>query len=227
MYKLLIILLMLCPSANIIASVTDENQLLIQATNHYLQSLPDISSDTHFKISIPQAAQKNNHCKNLNFSIINRNNQGRSLRLEVLCDDPDSWHSIFTANVISPKKYFVAAHDLDIGTVISDSDITVLHEYNALLSTAIISEKEKILGLTVTHPIQINKFFLRSDLKPSRGLMIGQTIKIISRGKGFQIFNKGKLLNNPSNGQFARVETSSKKLVTGVVEGTTVVDILN
>jgi flagella basal body P-ring formation protein FlgA len=227
MFKLLIMFLLLCSGANSIASVNDDNPLLIQAATRYLKSLPDINSDAHFKIMIPLNAQKNNHCKDLKFSLISKNTQGNSFRLEVFCDEANSWHSIFNAYIINQKKYYVAAHDLEEGKVISDADIAVLHEYNALLSTAIISNKEKIIGLTVLKAIQKGSAFLRSDLKSARGLMMGQPIKIISRGKGFQITNQGKLLNNPTNGQFARVETSSKKLITGIVEGTSVVDILN
>lgn len=227
MFKLLIMFSLLCSGANSIASVNDDNPLLIQAATRYLKSLPDISSDAHFKIMIPLNAQKNNHCKDLKFSLISKNTQGNSFRLEVFCDEANSWHSIFNAYIINQKEYYVAAHDLEEGKVISDADITVLHEYNALLSTAMLSNKDKILGLTVLKAIQKGSAFLRPDLKSARGLMMGQPIKIISRGKGFQITNQGKLLNNPTNGQFARVETSSKKLVTGIVEGTIVVDILN
>jgi len=227
MYKLLIIFLLLCSCINSIASVTNDNQFLIQATTHYLKSLPDINNDSHFKINIPLVAQKITPCKDLRFSLISKNIQAGSFRLEVFCDDATSWHSIFNAYLNNPKKYYVATHDLEEGKVISDSDITVLHEYNAPLSTAIISNKEKILGLTVLKAIKKGNAFLRTDLKPARGLMMGQPIKIISRGKGFVIINQGKLLNNPTNGQFARVETTSKKLVTGIVEGANVVDILN
>jgi len=225
---MLVVMSLLCFfCTNSVAIEINDSPYLIEATTRYLKSLPEINSNTKLKITIPQAANKTNHCHDLKFSLLNKNNQGSVIRLNVLCNDTESWHSIFNVYLINPIKYYVAAHHLEQGKVISDSDITVLYDDKALLSTAIIANKEKILGLTVIHDIQQGSTFLRSDLKPARGLMMGQSIKIISRGKGFQITNQGKLLNNPTNGQFARVETSSKKLVTGIVEGTNVVDILN
>jgi len=212
---------------NSVASEINDSPYLIEAATRYLKSLPDINSDAHLKITIPQAAKKTNQCHDLKFSLLSKNNQGSLIRLNVLCDDAETWHSIFNVYLTNPIKYYVATHNLEQGKVISDSDITELNDDKALLSTAIITHKEKILGLTVIHAIQKGNTFLRSDLKSAIGLMMGQPIKIISRGKGFQITNQGKLLNNPTNGQFARVETSSKKLVTGIVEGTSVVDILN
>ncbi|MEI6268600.1 MAG: flagellar basal body P-ring formation chaperone FlgA [Methylococcaceae bacterium] len=227
MYMLVVMSVLFLFGTNSRATEINNSPYLIEAATRYLKSLPDINSDAQFKITIPLAAQKPNHCHDLKFSLLSKNNQGSFIRLNVLCDDADSWHSIFNVYRINPIKYYVAAHDLQQGKVVSDSDIAVLYDGKALLSTAIIANKEKILGLTLIHDIQKGNTFLRSDLKPVRGLMMGQSIKIISRGNGFQITSQGKLLNNPTNGQFARVETSSKKLVTGIVEGTSVVDILN
>ncbi len=227
MAKFLITFVLLFFGADSIASVGENKQFLIQEASHYLRSLPDINNDSQIKIAIPHLGTTNHGCQDLKFSVISRNHQSGYFKLGVLCRDSESWHSTFNAYVINPRNYFLAAHTLDEGQIIKDSDISVLHDFKAATPTAIVSKKQQILGYTVARPIEKGKVFQRADLKLTKNLARGQTIKIISRGNGFLISNQGTLLNSPRNGQSARVETASKQVLTGIVEGAVVVEIVN
>ncbi len=227
MCKFLITFVLLFFGADSTASGGEHKQFLIQEASRYLRSLPDINNDSQIKIAIPHLATTSHRCQDLKFSVISRNHHSGYFKLGVLCSDSASWHSTFNAYVINPRNYFLAAHALDEGQIIKDSDISVLHDFKAVTPTSLITKREHIVGYAVAHPIAKGKVFQRADLKLAKNLARGQTIKIISRGNGFLISNQGTLLNSPRNGQSARVETASKQVLTGVVEGAAVVEILN
>jgi flagella basal body P-ring formation protein FlgA len=62
-------------------------------------------------------------------------------------------------------------------------------------------------------------------LQQSLVVQQGQSVKVVSRGAGFQVANEGKALNNAAAGQVAQVRLGSGQVVSGIARASGVVEI--
>lgn len=202
----------------------DLQQLREQAIQ-YLKQLPGISADSQIKVSPVDPQLKLANCSAIEFFLPNSSHQRGNLRLGARCSEPQPWSIYLGASILEPRTYFVTRKALAKDHSIQATDLVASHVYDANSSAGLITDPEQITGRILTHPIAAGVALRQQDLRSEPSLQRGQTVKIIAKGKGFNVSNQGQLLSNAIAGQSVRVMTASKQIITGIARTGGIVEI--
>jgi flagella basal body P-ring formation protein FlgA len=141
----------------------------------------------------------------------------------VRCAGAKPWTLYLRARVAIESTYYLAARQIEAGTVVTAQDLLARDGDLSNLPRAIITDPSQAVGSTAL--IRINAGMpLRQDLlKSQSAVTIGQTVRVIAQGQGFQISSEGSVMNNAAPGQQVRVKMGGGQIISGiVVDGATV-----
>jgi flagella basal body P-ring formation protein FlgA len=128
----------------------------------------------------------------------------------VRCQVEGGWSIYVPVQVKVSGEYFVTARPLARGQVIA---------------AGIVTEAAQAVGQTVTISVQSGQI-LRSDiLRAQLAVQQNQSVKVVSKGKGFQVATEGRALNNASDGQVVQVRTASGQTVSGIARPGGIVEV--
>lgn len=143
----------------------------------------------------------------------------------VRCLSPSSW-SIYvpvTVKILSPVV--VSTRPLAQGQTLTAEDVAVRTEDLTQLPAGVLTDPAQATGMTTTSSVPAG-YALRLDMLRARYVIQqGQTVRIVSQGRGFQVSSEGKALANGSVGQIVSVRTRSGQTVSGVVQLNGVVQV--
>jgi flagella basal body P-ring formation protein FlgA len=91
------------------------------------------------------------------------------------------------------------------------------------LPRAIITDPSQAVGSTALVRIGAGMPLRQDLLNSASAVSIGQTVRVVAQGQGFQISSEGSVMNNASPGQQVRVKMAGGQIISGiVVNGATV-----
>ncbi|CAG0988591.1 Flagella basal body P-ring formation protein FlgA [Methylophilaceae bacterium] len=133
----------------------------------------------------------------------------------VRCASP-SWTIYVQARVSVTGEYLAAAVPLKQGHLVSEQDIMFLSGDLTTLPPSIITEKGIAIGQTVASSITSGTVLRQDMLRKPAAVKQGQTVRIISTGKGFSVSAEGMALTNASEGQVVKAKTGSGMVISGI-----------
>lgn len=145
----------------------------------------------------------------------------------VRCSSPKPWQIYMSAQVHVKGDYYVAASNLVNGQVLAQADlIKVTGELSNLPASAITSPQQ-VVGKTIQGSYSAG-MALRADMfRSAPAVQQGQTVKVVSYGKGFSVSTEATALNNANEGQITRVKTSNGQLIAGIAKLGGIIEIQN
>ena len=206
------------------SSYQDLEQLRQQALV-FLQHLPGIVSTSRISVGSIDTRLKLTACPKVEFSLPNNSQQRDNIRLSLRCSAPNSWSLFVSASILESKTYFITRTGLDKDHVIQNQDVIATEVFQTHTPPGAISDSQKFLGRSLTHPLFAGVAVRMTDLHPEPSLTRGQTVKIIGIGSGFQITRTGQLLANANPGQKTQVRTASKQIITGIARSGGIVEV--
>ena len=143
----------------------------------------------------------------------------------VRCVAGASWSLFIKVLVRVEGDYLVAAHPLAQGQVLGAGDLARQHGDLADLPAGVLTDAEQAIGRTVTLGLSAGRP-LRSDmLRQALAVQQGQSVKVLSGGKNFQVSTEGRALNAAVAGQVVQVRLSSGQVLSGIARPGGVVEI--
>ncbi|MBA3903443.1 MAG: flagellar basal body P-ring formation protein FlgA [Rhodocyclaceae bacterium] len=143
----------------------------------------------------------------------------------VRCQVEGGWSIYVPVQVKVSGEYFVTARPLARGQIIAAADLAKRTGDLAELPAGIVTEAAQAVGQTVTISVQSGQV-LRSDiLRAQLAVQQNQSVKVVSKGKGFQVATEGRALNNASDGQVVQVRTASGQTVSGIARPGGIVEV--
>lgn len=140
---------------------------------------------------------------------------GRS-SVSVRCVSGANWSVLVPVKIQAMGNYLVSARPLTSGQVIDPLDISIQTGDLGELPTGILSDPSQAVGKISRVALPAGRP-LRSDMiKAPTVIQQGQSVKVISRGAGFEVSNEGRALNNAVGGQVVQVRLASGQVVSGV-----------
>jgi flagella basal body P-ring formation protein FlgA len=143
----------------------------------------------------------------------------------VRCLGPSTWTVYIPVQVSLFSDYLVSAHSLTAGKILGVADLTTRSGDLGLLATSTLTDPAQALGKTLKNGLTAGQPLRADQLIAPWAVQQGQSVKLISKGAGFNISNEGKALNNAAEGQVAQVRTSSGQTVSGIARTGGTVDI--
>ncbi len=143
----------------------------------------------------------------------------------VRCRIEEGWRIFVSARVRVVAEVMVAARPLTAGTILSDADLASHPGDLGEMPAGVVTERAQAIGQSLTIGVPAGRP-LRGDLMRAPLLVQqGQTVKVISRGAGFQVATDGRALTSAAAGQIAQVRTLSGQMVSGVTRRPGVVEV--
>ena len=141
-----------------------------------------------------------------------------STTVGVRCSGERPWTLYLQARVSITATYFVAARQINPGEAIGPNDLSPRQGDLTLLPRTVATDAGQIIGTVAVNRIT-SGLPIRSDLlRNAIAVQQGQTVRVVSRGAGFEVSTEGQVLSRASAGDPVQVRTRAGLLVSGTVK---------
>lgn len=146
-----------------------------------------------------------------------------STTVGVRCAGGRPWTIYLQARVSLEATYYLAAHSISPGVLLTPADLTTREGDLSSLPRTIVTDASQAVGAVALAPITAGTPLRQDMLRGATSVIIGQTVRIVASGPGFTISSEGSVMNNASPGQQVRVKTPGGQIISGIVkDGSTV-----
>lgn len=137
----------------------------------------------------------------------------------VRCTLEGGWSMYVPVHIRVVGDYIVSGRGLAQGQVITDIDVGRRSGDLSELPNGVLTHEAQALGRTTLMPIPAGRPLRADMLKQVPIVQQGQSVKVISRGPGFEVANEGRALNNAVEGQVVQVRLANGQIVSGIARG--------
>lgn len=143
----------------------------------------------------------------------------------VRCLGPASWTVYIPVTVSVSGEYYLTARPISAGQTLGAGDIITRKGDLTTLPASIVTDASQVIGKTLRNGVGGGQP-LRSDLLLSPLIIQqGQSVKLLSRGNGFNVSSEGKALNNAAAGQRVQVRVASGQTISGIARSDGIVEV--
>lgn len=149
---------------------------------------------------------------------------GRSNVL-VRCLDEAAWRVYVPVHVRVKMEYLISARPIPQGQLLSTNDLATQYGDLSELPANILTDPAVAAGKVAAASIPAGRPLRADMLKAQIAIRQGQTVKVISRGAGFEVANEGRAMNNALEGQVAQVRLGNGQVVSGIAKSAGTVEV--
>lgn len=143
----------------------------------------------------------------------------------IRCLGPSSWTIYVPVQVMIQGTYLVSTRPLAVGQSLSAGDVAIRSGDLGVMPSSILTDAAQAIGKTTKNGVGVGQPLRSDQLIAPWAVQQGQSVKIISKGAGFNVSSEGKALNNAVEGQIAQVRTGAGQTVSGVARSGGIVEI--
>jgi len=141
----------------------------------------------------------------------------------VRCAGAKPWTLYLQAQVSIEATYYLAARQIEPGSVVTTEDLLARNGDLSNLPRAIITDPSQAVGAVALARISAGMPLRQDLLKSASAVTIGQMVRVVAQGQDFTISSEGSVMNNASPGQQVRVKMAGGQVISGIVkDGATV-----
>ncbi|MFZ6753490.1 flagellar basal body P-ring formation chaperone FlgA [Undibacterium sp. Dicai25W] len=145
----------------------------------------------------------------------------------VRCTAPSAWTIYLRANVQITAEYYVAAHSLTKGQVLAIDDLSKIKGEISNLPVGFINNPDQAIGRAIQISVSSGTLLRLDSLKNPAVIQQGQSVRVISRGNGFEVTTDAQAITNASEGQIAKAKTANGVTLSGVAKAGGIIEISN
>jgi flagellar basal body P-ring formation protein FlgA len=134
----------------------------------------------------------------------------------VRCGAPTPWTLYVGVTVRVSGSYVVAARALAAGQPLASQDLTLAQGDLTQLAGPLVTDASDVLGKTLSAPLAPGQAIRADTLRVTPAILQGQSVRLVSQGRGFRVTADGKAVANALPGQVAHVRTASGQTVSGI-----------
>lgn len=147
------------------------------------------------------------------------------IHVSVRCQAERGWSLFLPVHVQVIADYLVTAAPLVQGQTIVQADLARQSGDLSDLPAGVLTDERQALGRTVAVSIAAGKPLRADLLRQAPVVQQNQTVRVLSRGPGFQVSNEGKALNGATDGQVVQVRLQGGQVVSGIARAGGVVEV--
>jgi flagella basal body P-ring formation protein FlgA len=149
---------------------------------------------------------------------------GRS-SVGVRCPGPSAWSIYVPVMVRVIDNYTVSARPLAQGETLAIHDLATLRGDLAQLPAGVITSAEAAVGRRITVSLAAGQPVRHDMLRTPIVIQQGQSVRVVSRGRGFQVSADGRAVTNAHDGQVVQVRMPSGQVISGTARSGPVVEV--
>ena len=134
----------------------------------------------------------------------------------VRCGAPTPWTLYVSVTVRVSGPYVAATRIVAAGHTLTQGDVTLVQGDLTQLAPSVVTDLSQAIGTVTNAPLAPGQALRADALRVVPAVVQGQTVRLVSRGPGFQVSAEGKALVNAAAGQLAQARTASGQTVSGV-----------
>lgn len=145
----------------------------------------------------------------------------------VRCLGSPGWTRYVQARIAVMGTYHAAARQIEAGHILTAADTVGVEADMTSLPASVMVDSGQLLGKVALHRITLGAPVRREQL---RGVLLaqqGQTLKVVSQGKGFVVSTEGKAMTAAEAGDMVQVRIQGGQLVSGTLRADGVVERSN
>lgn len=143
----------------------------------------------------------------------------------VRCVSGATWTLLVPVRIRVIGNYVVNARPLGAGQVINDADLVYQSGDLGGLPAGVLTDTAQAVGQVSRVALPAGRPLRADMLKEQTVIRQGQTVKVVSRGKGFEVSNEGRALTNATVGQVVQVRLGSGQVVSGIADANGTVEV--
>ncbi|MDD2834014.1 MAG: flagellar basal body P-ring formation chaperone FlgA [Methylotenera sp.] len=132
------------------------------------------------------------------------------------CHTPSAWTIYTQATVSVSSAYIVASKPLAQGRTITSDDLMFETGDITQLPSGIYTDASQALGRVVNISMQAGTVLRQEMLKQAPVVQQGQTVMVVSSGRGFSVSAEGKAVTKANEGQVVQVKVANGQVVSGI-----------
>lgn len=136
----------------------------------------------------------------------------------VRCLDQAGWRIYVPVHVRVRTAYLVTARPLAQGQPVAASDLATQAGDLSDLPANILTDAAQAIGKVAGAAIPAGKPLRADMLRAMTVVRQGQTVRVVSRGRGFAVANEGRALGSAVVGQVAQVRLGNGEVVSGIAQ---------
>ena len=129
------------------------------------------------------------------------------------------------ARVTAIGQYWVAAQDIPVGTLVTESMLEARSGDLATLPRLAVLDENAAVGRVATRTLARGSVIQGSQLQAPALIQRNRTVSVEAVGQGFRVVRQGEALQDGALGDTVRVRMSNRSILTGVVAGDGVVKV--
>lgn len=143
----------------------------------------------------------------------------------VRCLETPGWRINVPVHIRVKADYYVAARPISQGQAITAEDLTTQIGDLADLPARIVTDGNLAIGKMAGVTIPAGTPLRTDMLRAMTVIRQGQTVKVVSRGNGFEVTNEGRAMSNAAEGQLAQVRMAGGQIVSGIAKAGGTIEI--
>lgn len=147
------------------------------------------------------------------------------INIGVRCQVEGGWSIYVPVQIKVMGEYLVSTRPLARGHTLAAGDLTRRQGDLAALPAGILTEEAQAIGKTINISIQSGHILRSDSLRAPLAVRQGQNVRLVSRGRGFEVAAEGKALNNAAAGEVVQVRTASGQSIAGIARSGGTVEI--
>jgi flagellar basal body P-ring formation protein FlgA len=136
----------------------------------------------------------------------------------VRCKAPEPWTFYLTFQVVLSGPALVSTRPMSPREPIRPRDVEVRRVRYQGVPGNYLREPEELRGALAARPIPAGTAITSDLLLRAQPVRAGQRVRVLVRGRGFQIAQEGIALNSAHSGDVVRVRTPSGQVIQGLAE---------
>jgi flagella basal body P-ring formation protein FlgA len=143
----------------------------------------------------------------------------------VRCPADNGWQLFVQVRVRVIATYLTTARPIGQGQVLTNDDLGQQSGDLSDLPAGILTDPSQAVGRSASLSIPAGRPLRGDMLRQPMVVQQNQTVKVVSKGKGFQVASEGRALNNAVPGQVVQVRLPNGQVISGIARPGGVVEV--
>jgi flagella basal body P-ring formation protein FlgA len=136
--------------------------------------------------------------------------------VSVRCQAEGGWSVFVPVQIRVIADYLVVARPLTLGQTLTAADLARRQGDLAELPAGVLTDESLAVGRTALVSVTAGRPLRADMIRQALVVQQNQSVKVVSKGPGFQVANEGRALNQAVAGQVVQVRLGNGQVVSGI-----------
>lgn len=187
--------------------------------------LKDFPGKASYEIGTINGTSRLGPCKALSVATPPGGKTWGRTNLTVRCTSGSTWMLLVPVRVRIMADFLVSARPLSPGIPLTPDDFVAQSGDLAELPAGVLTDPAQVIGRVSRAALPAGRPLRADMLRSPTVIQQGQSVRVSSRGPGFEVANEGRAISNAAAGQIVQIRLGNGTVVSGVAQANGSVEI--